>query len=381
MESFHDKARMKQLNQRSTWNRRLVSSLLLLCCGSFLLLTGYNEWDSLETIQDSMSSSGFLVLGNRHRQLEKNDENESRRRPVMHTFYEFAENETGMSKEGDIELLKLWETYWNEAGWDTRILTMDDIPKTERNQERIDIVNSMKKIGKYNRYCFLRWLAMAKVGGWMSDYDVFPLYARNNVHLYRDGGDEEHNYLPNDGRFTGYDRIKGQLSSVPSLLSGSPAEWERLVENAIVNLDVMKLKQNEFWNDQRALMKYGRETKDGFILRKWVIPAQQLSHTFHSILTLEQQEEAEDSTSDKQQQQQKVLINCDQIKGKMAIHLSHRAVHDIYQYHHKQVSSSNEKDPSISFKNQVENRSMLIQNFLRAWKEQCDNDDDNDETG
>jgi len=358
---------MKQ-RKRSTLNSRSVSFLVLLCCGCFLLFTSSCERGSLKTIQDSISSGFFFNVGNR-RQLKDDNDNENRLRPVMHTFYEFAENETGMSKEGDVELLKLWESYWNEAGWDTRILTMNDIPRTARNQERINIVNSMKKIGKYNRYCFLRWLAMANVGGWMSDYDVFPLHARKNAQAHRNGGD----FLPNDGKFTGYDRIRGQLSSVPSLLSGSPSEWERLVENAIVNMDQMKLKQNEFWNDQRALMKYGRENKNGFILRKWVIPAQELSPTFHSILTLEEANAS--STSDKEKQHH-VVINCEQMKGKMAIHLSHRAVHDIYQYHHKQVSSSEEKDPSISFKNQVENRSMLIQNLLRAWKEQCD-----DETG
>ena len=63
-----------------------------------------------------LESSGFFFNVGNCFQLKDDNDKENRLRPVMHTFYEFAENERGMSKEGDVELLKLWESYWNEAG-------------------------------------------------------------------------------------------------------------------------------------------------------------------------------------------------------------------------------------------------------------------------
>jgi hypothetical protein len=48
----------------------------------------------------------------------------------MHTFYhEFnaGSGGTGMTREADQALLKVWIDEWTAAGWDTRILSMEHV--------------------------------------------------------------------------------------------------------------------------------------------------------------------------------------------------------------------------------------------------------------
>lgn len=162
---------------------------------------------------------------NAHRSTEVYDDT-SGDRPIMYTFYNTIAQNGSSDTPGDKELLELWKEKWNEAGWDARVLNMDDAknhPRYEEFAEKVELV-PLRVHDLYNRFCFYRWLAVASVGGgWMSDMDVFPL----NFH--------EPDVYFQDGRFAIY--FRAPRGGVPCLMSGSQSEWERLafatVENGV----------------------------------------------------------------------------------------------------------------------------------------------------
>jgi len=136
--------------------------------------------------------------------------NDTKMRPVMHTFYE------DIGKQDT--LLNPWNNSWHVAGWDTRILSSKDA----QAHEKYSVINKLfdsVRITEYNKLCFLRWLAMAQTVqdeiGWMSDYDTFALKLRPGDRLTDNA---------NDGQFTSYNE------HVPNLLSGSKKEWNRMVD-------------------------------------------------------------------------------------------------------------------------------------------------------
>jgi len=90
----------------------------------------------------------------------------------------------------------------------------------QKHPKYAEFIRLLGKTGasQYDRFCFIRWLAMAQAGGgWMSDYDVFPL------HDFRKQG----SFLPNDGVLTIHNR------QCPSLVSGAASEWNRVAMHMI----------------------------------------------------------------------------------------------------------------------------------------------------
>mmetsp|Transcript_15308 Transcript_15308/g.44276 ORF Transcript_15308/g.44276 Transcript_15308/m.44276 type:complete len:498 (+) Transcript_15308:1032-2525(+) len=139
----------------------------------------------------------------------------------MHTFFD-AISSKGL--EDELALVAAWEAAWQSAGWRTKVLTSDDARRHFQYDELWPLIDAMPLI-KYDKLCYLRWLAMGAVGGgWMSDYDTVPL--RGSLERAVDLS-----YRPT---FTVYGQ---NLSSdaVPALLSGSASEWNRMV-NALVRL-------------------------------------------------------------------------------------------------------------------------------------------------
>ena len=104
---------------------------------------------------------------------------EGEAKPVMATFFETVVGGCcGMTQEGHENLLHAWEEAWQANGWNTKVLTEKDAKKHPEFEIMRD---KLLKVGvtEYNQRCFWRWLAMAvddsPNGGWMSDYDFFPL--------------------------------------------------------------------------------------------------------------------------------------------------------------------------------------------------------------
>jgi len=135
--------------------------------------------------------------------------------PVMHTYYESLASGRGGPQGDVVGTLAVWRQYWISRGWQPRVLTLADA----RRHPRYAALHSqflrlpLGPSPDYDLACYLRYVAMAAIGGgWMCDWDVLPL------HLTPIG-------LPHAGRFTLYDSAHG---AIPSLMSGSAGEWERM---------------------------------------------------------------------------------------------------------------------------------------------------------
>jgi hypothetical protein len=71
-------------------------------------------------------------------------------------------------------LLDLWQQSWKKHGWTPVILTEDDASMHPRYDDFLAAIRLLPTNNgvAYETACYLRWLAMAMVGGWSSDYDI-----------------------------------------------------------------------------------------------------------------------------------------------------------------------------------------------------------------
>ncbi|GFH49440.1 hypothetical protein CTEN210_05916 [Chaetoceros tenuissimus] len=141
-------------------------------------------------------------------------------RPIMHTFYHpvDAEGCCGMSAEAHLNLLRAWEDSWQAAGWRTRVLRGEDAHK-HPDFDRLNNKLIELEVDPYNRRCFWRWLAMASDeinGGWMSDYDVFPLTltAEKGLELQDEG-------------------FQTWAAHVPALIHADKESWNKIINMMI----------------------------------------------------------------------------------------------------------------------------------------------------
>jgi hypothetical protein len=111
----------------------------------------------------------------------RDDCSEKKTRPTMHTYFDDLQHlSAGMNSTEHHQLIDVWTESWQDAGFDTVVLSRKDAekhPDYERHSKKLIELG----VNEYNQACFLRWLAMASLkddcqdGGWMSDYDTFPL--------------------------------------------------------------------------------------------------------------------------------------------------------------------------------------------------------------
>jgi len=203
-------------------------------------------------------------------------------KPIMHTFYQRIDPEhhhtgttfnqgTGMpSEEAHLALVEAWRESWEAAGFETRVLDINDVKKHDRYDDIRAFLDN-EQFGEYDELCFLRWYAMSSIGGgWMSDYDVVPLkslvpndYFNAPEHLSEsDMAGNNGIPLPNEGKFTVYSW------KVPSLMSGSADEWERLAQ-ALMDLTHEHL--DDFYSDMYALIDYDKTMDDAYIKKDEVL--------------------------------------------------------------------------------------------------------------
>jgi len=251
-------------------------------------------------------------------------------RPKMHTYYEKAK--TDMTNEADADLLENWKKAWWDAGWEPLIITQQDAMLLPEYDEMIDLIVDPDFIGEYNMQCYIRYMAMSAVGGgWMSDYDTFPL----NHFLYH-GRD-----LPYNGMFTVYNGF------VPSLVSGNKREYFRIakrigesIHKAVYrqkyinkNSEKEHYKNKVPWSDMMALKDlYEKVSDDMYIQRFQVLGGEKALLVGHDFLP----------------------EDCEMTKDMRAIHFSHRAITEGKQVYRGAI-----------------HRGTIARKFLIMWHANC----------
>jgi len=299
-------------------------------------------------------------------------------KPIMHTFFEpiigSTKNQTNKGKTlnqgsgmstayAHEQLLKEWSRSWEEAGWTTKILSLEDAMNYPQYDEIYDFLRA-RDFGQYDLLCFLRWFAMVSIGGgWMSDYDVFPLdgnippeylgkkapvtaqqqkYSVTNKSRKWDTSATKLKWknnggipLPNNGKFTMHD-----IFPVPSLSSGSKEEWHRVARGLI---DMLHKHMDGFYSDMFALDDYDAVYPDTIAKENSVI--WKLSNVMSDVRE----------------------INCTKVwKGSKigrgefwAVHFSHWNVQD--------ASKNNVLKEGLG----RDDRAEIAHDFLSDWNKQC----------
>lgn len=236
-----------------------------------------------------------------------------------------------MGEDDDARLLNAWSDAWSEAGWEPRVISLEDA-MTHPEYENIDMILSQDHMpfGFYDKLCFMRWLAMAAVGGgWMSDYDTFPL-TKNPF-----AGDGEN--LPNDGRFTLYDKIQ-RAGAVPSLASGSKIEYERIMDLLLKNTLQYGLKE-KFWTDMYAFIDIATRDRGAYLIQSHVMKGRNAFSFWKRTYT---------------------TSRCEGARGdEWAVHFPHTSI--------KHAALSGFLD-ELGLPTHVKNRAEIARNFLKQWK-------------
>jgi hypothetical protein len=252
-------------------------------------------------------------------------------RPVMYTFFEYIpvrNRGTSMSDMADRALIVEWKAAWKAAGWHPIVLTLDDAKRHSQFKDYAEKVSGLPMLGVdgkggavlYNQLCFLRWLAVAATGGgFMSDYDVFPI-SRAPKQMEP----------PHGGNFTVYCKVKNsKRGGIPCLMSGRKDEWTRMAY-AILENGHKNANNEHMWSDMLSVIDM-RNT-GAYTVYDAVLEGKE-------VLT------KKGWTAD----------DCDKTTDKHAIHFSHESMKLGY----------------LAPGESAEDRPLIIRRFLTAWHQLC----------
>jgi len=137
----------------------------------------------------------------------------SKKRPVIFSFYRAVDFRQALKQNPS---LLAWAEMWASTGFDPVLLTINDSRHHDDFSKHVS-----EGMGISHEIRYTRYLAMSTIrgGGWFSEYHVFPLHPiLNCTNIFS---------LPNKGKFSSFDR------HVPSFMSGSQSEWERVAHALI----------------------------------------------------------------------------------------------------------------------------------------------------
>lgn len=256
-------------------------------------------------------------------------------KPIMHTFFEPVGEEgcCGMTNQEHDDLLAVWKKSWEDKGWETKILTKEDAqthPKFDEYDKTL-----VKFIGgsindDYNRRCFWRWLAMVQVGGgWMSDYDTFPLEL--DAKLGKQLAKEE-------------PKFKSYCYTAPCLIHASASEWDRVISSMMDILPDMEEK-NAFISDMTVFDQLGRSVHNEKLWALKTLPR------FRYVI----------------QDDGSLLVDCRAYANKLAVHLCHHSVHVAVAKNSYPLSLALTRDT----KEAVERRAEAAAVLMADYDKQC----------
>eukprot|EP00521_Asterionellopsis_glacialis_P016140 CAMPEP_0195295828 /NCGR_PEP_ID=MMETSP0707-20130614/18146_1 /TAXON_ID=33640 /ORGANISM="Asterionellopsis glacialis, Strain CCMP134" /LENGTH=381 /DNA_ID=CAMNT_0040357153 /DNA_START=49 /DNA_END=1194 /DNA_ORIENTATION=+ len=223
-----------------------------------IALVALNDFFSFSQIEEKADSSPSFVRGLSRQLHTDSSSNGASSKPMIYTFVDTSddiESTTDLVEKMSDELVEEWKKAWSDAGWNPVILTKEDAEKhklynefneklqriimKQQQQQKEEIkhkllvaeirgissssASTMKMCGEqHNSFCFLRYLAMASVGGgYMSDYNIFPL-PKAKYKAYD---------APKEGTFTTYGLNAADGDDIPCLAYGNANEWTRIANN------------------------------------------------------------------------------------------------------------------------------------------------------
>jgi len=274
----------------------------------------------------------------------------------MYTFYQRIDSdqkETGMNDIQDEQMLALWQHEWNAIGFDTQVLTVQHAQQHAsykdyyRQLQQIPLEGKSKKNRMYNEYCYLRWLAMSVVGGgWMSDYDVFPLSFPTEKKIPNNPFSLPNKELPNNGQLTIYSRTESG-GGIPCLVSGYAKEWDRVAMEMLQNAKSHENDENlVLWSDMFALMDMQKQNAAVYMSTNNVIPGQ---FVLNGIEVTQK--------------------DCHEHRERIAIHFSHSSLRlgNLDNILTNDATTTNNN----SNHNHPSNRPFVAKRWLTMWKHEC----------
>lgn len=194
---------------RKTGHLFLHRSIPILFCG--LLGLFFVDPDSRSRILSSKAASSWKLPNHKR------------------VIYTFLESKPDTNDRIDSELLQ-WQMAWKAAGWDPRILTLEDALKHTDFSMFEKALSSIMPFGyRDEKMDYYRWLAMAvDGGGWFADLNVFPLWPLNDLH-------QAFPIVMDEEKFTVH--CGSNQNPTPCLMNGSAEEWNRMSMHLLESVD------------------------------------------------------------------------------------------------------------------------------------------------
>jgi len=242
-------------------------------------------------------------------------------RPIMHTFYQKVPC-------GEDDLLVAWKEAWTTAGFDARVLKLEDAKRHPYFEQMEKVIEPMFGQG-YNAMCFYRWLAMAASGGgWMCDYDTFP----TNFPM------DEGTNLPYGGQFTSFE------VHVPSLISGTAEEWTRVTKLLI---EAIPRVEEDLKSDMHAFEILRNEKTHNVHFQPARLNVRQ---GFPYLKAL-----SPDSPRE---------VDCEAMAGGRAVHFAHQYTSESFEKEMFPLHKVSERDA-------LHQRGEAARVFMADWRDQC----------
>ena len=289
--------------------------------------------DAENSNTDVLNSTQVAAIENEYKE-EYENESQEKSKPVMATFFEPDGSCCGMSESGHHQLLKAWETSWQARGWDTIILTEEDAMK-HSDFEMLDQKLSDLNVDPYNRRCFWRWLAMANIeeGGWMSDYDTFPLglTAEEGLEIAK---------LPG---------FKSYSIHVPNIIHADQVAWGRVL-SAMIRVFPETWGPGVLVTDMLMLRDAkNRYNDESMMITEW----KRDSGSFMYNLPKNETDDLE--------------INCEAARSAKVAHLSHSDCHKAFETYHTYPRL----EGGVTMENLLERRGEAALVLMKDYRENC----------